>query len=330
MRNKKKKKQNGYRKFYLLILVLLSGIMLSTTTYAWFTVNRIVSINSLNVRVESQGGIEISADGTNWKSRLENDDLKNAINTYPTNVNQLPSKMEPVSTGGETIDGRLNMYYGLASNNSDGYYVLTTEKQTDILGGQGKYMAFDLFLKTNQESMIYLTRDSGANYVGEKYTGIENAIRFAFLNEGNVNTGSSLGTIQALKNASTSDVYIWEPNYNTHSLTGISNAYDTYGIVIGNNSNKLDYDGVIGEINNNENILLGKANSTLYPNYFKQVDVDIATVNGFNNNQELLKLKSGITKIRVYIWLEGQDVDCENNAAVGNIEFKFQFSTNPN
>ena len=54
-----------------------------------------------------------------------------------------------------------------------------------------------------------------------------------------------------------------------------------------------------------------------------------ASSNNFNENMEMFNLKAGITKIRVYIWIEGQDVDCENNSAVGDIEFNFQFTTHP-
>ena len=45
--------------------------------------------------------------------------------------------------------------------------------------------------------------------------------------------------------------------------------------------------------------------------------------------QKFINLPSGITKIRVYLWLEGQDVDCENNASVGDLAFTLEFSTNP-
>ena len=29
------------------------------------------------------------------------------------------------------------------------------------------------------------------------------------------------------------------------------------------------------------------------------------------------------------MWVEGQDVDCENNASIGNMSLNLQFSTNP-
>ena len=50
----------------------------------------------------------------------------------------------------------------------------------------------------------------------------------------------------------------------------------------------------------------------------------------FTNNVEMFSINQGITKLRIYMWLEGQDVDCENDASVGSISLNLQFSTNPN
>ena len=77
------------------------------------------------------------------------------------------------------------------------------------------------------------------------------------------------------------------------------------------------------------NITTDKASANNYPNYFKKVDVKYYTKNGFDANTEIFNLRAGITKIRVYMWVEGQDVDCENNASIGNMSLNLQFSTNP-
>lgn len=328
---KDKNKRRKYRIIYLLFLILFSGVMLATSTYAWFTVNRIVYVDSLNVRVEAQGGIEISTDGTNWKSMINSDDINSAIDTYATAVNQLPNKVEPVSTGGLVDNGKLMMYYGIATGNSQGFYVLNTTRDMETSANiDGKFVAFDLFLKVDNGSDLYLTNESDATYTGNNTPGIENAIRYGFVVEGTVPTGSNLQTIQALNNATNDTVYIWEPNYDVHSITAIKNAYDTYGIVVNQTgNNKIDYDGVIDEIKLSDNVLLNEANSNKYSNFFKRVDVDYATVANFTNYEKIFSVESGITKIRIYIWLEGQDVDCENNSAIGNISFKFQLSTNP-
>lgn len=328
---RKEKKNKTFRILYLLLLILITGIMLATSTYAWFTVNRIVYVDSLNVRIEAQGGIEISTDGTTWKNKIDSDDIKGASTNYPASINQLPNKMEPVSTGGLVDNGKIMMYYGTATGNSNGDYILTAIRDIETSGNEdGKFIAFDLFLKVDNGGTLYLTNESGATYTGTNTPGIENAIRFAYLIEGNVPAGSGLGTIQSLTSNNNDDVYIWEPNYDVHCLTAIKNAYDTYGITVTQSgNNKIEYDGVISDIQINDNVLLKEANSNKYTNFFKRVEVDYATVAGFNNYEQIFNVGAGITKIRVYIWLEGQDVDCENNSAIGNIDFKFQFSTNP-
>jgi hypothetical protein len=68
--------------------------MLATSTYAWFTSNKTVSVNSLSVSINAKNGIQISADGTNWKSILKTTDITGAHTTYPTSVNQLPDILE--------------------------------------------------------------------------------------------------------------------------------------------------------------------------------------------------------------------------------------------
>ena len=68
--NKKKNKKRKYRLFYLLLLLLVTTLSLSVSSYAWFTTNRLVRVDLLNVNVRAQGGIEISVDGTNWKSSV--------------------------------------------------------------------------------------------------------------------------------------------------------------------------------------------------------------------------------------------------------------------
>ena len=43
--------------------------------------------------------------------------------------------------------------------------------------------------------------------------------------------------------------------------------------------------------------------------------------------QQVVRLEAGVTKIRVYMWIEGQDVDCENNASGTDISYNVQLST---
>ena len=105
--------------------------------------------------------------------QLTSEDIIKAINTYPHAINQLPAVIEPVSTAGvlDTSTGHINMYYGNAEGNASGNYVLSAIKTTDEnaygLDTNGKYIAFDVFLKLIDGAGtgdLYLTSESGATY----------------------------------------------------------------------------------------------------------------------------------------------------------------------
>lgn len=327
----KRRKKN--RLFYLLLLLFVTVISLSVSSYAWFTSNRLVKVDLLNVSVKAQGGIEISVDGSNWKSSVSADDITKARENYPNSVNQIPSVLEPVSSVMDIDNGKVKLFYGVALNNSDGDYILDTtrsiEEESFGNDSNGKFVTFDLFLKVNKDTDLYLTPESNVTYGGDTSFGIENAVRFAFVVEGSTFTGSSLDVIQNLTTNDRNNVYVWEPNYDVHTLNGVNNARDVYGINIGTTSDSLLYDGVAKEFDKDKNITTTKANSRYYPEYFSTVKVDYYTISGFNNNVKMFNIKNGISKIRVYMWIEGQDVDCENNASIGNVALSLQFSSNP-
>ena len=328
-------KRNKGRVKYLLFLLLLTGLLLTTSTYAWFTTNRVVSVEMIDVKVQTEGSLEISVDGINFKPGVTEQDIIGANSgSYPTSVNQLPSYIEPVSTvGGLDNRGFMNMYYGDISSNDNGDYVIQSEKSVEAEGhgddSDGKFIAFDLFLRTTEDKDLYLTDESKVIYNGVS-TGTENAIRLAFIIEGNTPSSSNSSVIQSLYTTDANDVYIWEPNYNTHTTTGISHAREVYGVNITENSaNRVPYDGIKAEFSSDLNITFSLANSSQFPNYFGEVVPKIMTVKDNTDYIPLWNLKAGITKLRVYLWLEGQDVDCENNASVGDLSFRLQFSTNP-
>ena len=333
---KREEKNNKRRVGYLLFLLLLTGVLLSTSTYAWFTTNRVVSVDMINVKVQTEGSLEISADGINFKPGItENEIIAVHNTTYTNSINQIPAYIEPVSTAGFLDNnGFMQIYYGDIQSNSTGDYIIVSRKQTDEesngVESNGKYVAFDIFLRTSATKDLYLTSDSKVTYNGEFSTGTENAIRLAFVVEGNTDSSSSVAVIQGLTTANSNNVYIWEPNYNTHTNTGIIHARDVYGINVDeNNATRVSYEGIISEFGVNDNVTFNRANSENYSNYFSPVEPKILTVTNNSEYQRFIELEQGITKVRVYLWLEGQDVDCENGASVGDLSFNLQFSTNP-
>lgn len=54
LRKQNRRKRKKYRLLILLLLLFGTGIMLATSTYAWFTANKTVSIGTLQVQIEAK------------------------------------------------------------------------------------------------------------------------------------------------------------------------------------------------------------------------------------------------------------------------------------
>ena len=330
--SKKKSKRRADVKSSILVLLLIA-ILLIASTYAWFTANKTVTISTLDVNVQAANGLQISADGSNWKAILKNTDIDptTVSTTYAGNTNQIPVEMQPVSTAGvvDTGTGFMNVYYGtVASDEKANGFALTTTKETDTKGTTGKYIAFDIFLRADKDTTLTLTDKSGVTPKdGSIDLGLQNSARVAFIKEGHTaDTSAQASTVQAL----TGDfsIYIWEPNSDVHTANGVTNALNTYGIntSVGPGAAVVPYYGVKDVITTP--IALADTNGvTADSSYFTLMTPDYKT-NATMTNTAIFSLTKGITKMRIYMWVEGQDVDCENSASGTDISFDVQFTAN--
>lgn len=339
-KSKRKNKKNLRSSIILLLLLLL---LLVTSTYAWFTANQTVTISTLDVHIEAQNGLQISTDATTWKSIIANTDI--TTGGYTGNTNQVPAGMEPVSTVGaiDSTTGNMIMYYGTVAADEDdgGAYKLTATKETDVAGTTGKYIAFDIFLRVDKDTQLKLT--TGSNVMmkqGSSDKGIKQASRVAFCLQGTQPVGTPLATITGMKGAtsfgdSNSSVYIWEPNSNLHTDAAVAHARDNYGLTTTSITTagdslaevaEVSYYGIKNEIGTGIKLIdTNNGNDTtnftkITPTYITDADAD----GNLTAEENIFTLSAGITKARVYMWIEGQDVDCENTASGTDISFNLQ------
>ena len=214
--------------------------------------------------------------------------------------------------------------------------------------------------KSNEEA-IYLATDSkvGVGSNGKANTGIENSVRVAFAEIGRVvATEDDVDVITGITCDSDDDVtgicrdaQIWEPNdtkhvpnaiswYNTScssrtgadltktaSYSGACNsivngvAYDTYAInkVITEDDAVDVYDGADY---NGYTKSIEDGNLYAFP-YFTDSDKNLE---GTKRPEFITLAPNSITKVRVYIYIEGQDVDNYDFASLGkqiSVEFGF-------
>ena len=315
------------KKLNRILILLVSILLIATVVYAWFTTNKTVTVDSLDAQVTTTGGVEISVDGINWKTAVTANELL-AHENYRNAINQIPNTIYPVSTAGNVNGGKLDMYYGIIdTNDDDGNFMLTATKEEEKDGKSGRYMAFDVFLRATQATIMSLNSDTiikSSSRLKDASSGIENAIRIAIIDKGTVEDGTAASIIQGLNNAGTATII--EPNYDSHNSTGVNQAATIYGITgltVGNNNRELSYYGIKNTIE--QKVELNSIDSR----YFQQVNNNICIPNSFfsgNNLREIFNLKQGITKLRLYVWIEGQDVDCENSISGSYIQLNLQFT----
>lgn len=321
--NEKRKR----RRILLMILFVLFLILsLGLTTYAWFSSNKRTTIDGIDIRVATLDGMQISADAINWGNDLTREQIVNAYKTYPRAENQLPDTFNTVSTIGNVTDGKMDMFWGITTDEKNGTFTLTTTKETEMqcTGDEeceGKvYTAFDVFLLVNRPAVIALSANSNViNNDPIRNRGAQYAARVGFVNEGTVSTDANPASAQALRGGSRA--YIWEPNYDIHTEEGVKSAREIYGLdTTRTGAARLQYRGVNTEFQTPVAI-----DQTDKSSYFTLVNPAIATVEGFSEDQVFLNIPSGITKIRIYLWLEGQDVDMNDWVAEDDLSFNIEF-----
>ena len=340
MAKRSKKQEKRKKKMRTLILLLfLTIIMLGTSTYAWFTANKVVTINALNVQVQTAGGIQISTNAKDWKSVITKSDITTgysynsgavaSVNQVPTEVTAVSSNCLANSSG--TDQGRINMFSSVITNNaSTGKYDITTVKENDANGTTGKYIAFDVFLRLDSQSTVYMTPESNVTKVGNEERGLKNAARVAFIQLGQGLSSTAYETMAAWNTPA--GVKVWEPNYDAHTDVVINSVAPEYGVTLSQTNGVYDpvaYKGVSSVTGPQDLIATVKGNPI-------QAGTAAVTVNfrTKETNTEYItfyeNMPAGVTKYRIYMWVEGQDIDCENNATGSEISYKVVLSTSNN
>lgn len=350
---KKKTKVNKKKLDSLLLVLLLTAVLLIMSTYAWFTANRTVTVGSIDIHVETASGLMISADGKEWGTSVTVDQIKNAYNNgYTMAANQLPVDLAPTSTALKFSTAKpqfLEMFYGEVNQDKeskDYYLTATSQTANEVNGVNGYYVAFDVFLKSgNPEKNLYVAPDikemkydqaAGTYSVVQpaEERGIANAARVAIIRGTTTTDADSQNSV--INNTSTAGgkVLMWEPNYNNHTLKSIANAKDLYDKTITADNEYINYKGINSDISEASKVRIQDTDSDsrftdVTPTWASKkgtIDPSLKMPTDLADGGENYGILRGATKYRIYMWIEGQDIDCENNASGSYLQFDLSFS----
>lgn len=355
-KKKKKLQIKMNTKTIIWITIVVFALISITATYAWLSVTRDAKILGFKVKVEVAENLEISLDGDVWTHSINIEDMRQLYGTYRDrdtttlalqakageHRNYIPTEMLPVSTIGNIENGNLVFVTGKLEGNklteirkcseediTIGANVETKEEKNE----NHPYLAFDIYLRnlsrlTEDGRKDPLQINEGAIITsGEEGVGLEYTVRAAFVKyDSTLDLTASGAQVRAIRANGNETVAIWEPNSKGHTEFVVRNdnrldstlqEIDTYSIrdnVGGAVPSEIE------DITDNTNPML----QTIYTNRPEQVDeqigsatTDIYTLKEIDGTTEFGLKPNQITKVRVYMWLEGQDPDCIDLSSTG-------------
>lgn len=282
-----------------LIMLIISGISLTTATYAWFTANSTVKVEDMNVKATASGGIQISADAKSWSDQVSIAQLKAiATNIVPDTTTTAATSLMPLTTvGTNNGTGAFDFYLGTLDN-AGSQVKLTKVDESESTN----LLAFDLYFYLATTQTVYFNSNTS---VGTDNHNLQYAMRIGFLYQGYDPTATP-DTALDLAEGDSNDQIIWEPYSNKHT---------SYVIAQDKAEDGTTYTTLGGKQSTGENYVDTDASA-----YFESVEtVKTTDQQSYPDSEKVSwEFKAGINKMRVYVWIEGQDVDCEDTASLGD------------
>ena len=318
MTNENKKKRPWLTIFLYLYLVLMLFSLLTVASYTWFSLSRTPRVSDLYMFVNSASGLELAlepdAADEDWVLQLDFRDMVDVT-----------TELRPV-TWSEQDGCFYAACYGFDGRQTDQWEKLTDEANANKENLDGYYIKATFYARTGQDVALSLTpaieveegkQGSGTYLIGYPEWDAQNIVHS---NGGQgaecaVRVGIRITPVDkaGVQKGGASQFYIYEPNSDMH-LDG-STAYVPTPSIDGT-------DTLVSE----DRLILQSASTWTEANPVQR-SVVIRDLGEFTTDTDLWSLAAGeIIQIDLYVWLEGQDVDCTNVINKAKILANIQFA----
>lgn len=303
--------------YAILILLLLS--LLVTATYTWFSISRTPRVSDIGLYINSPSGMVLSTapEGAEWVHQLNFAEL--VPETAPLRPVTWSEKDQCFYGAQYGADGRQTgqwdrLYDDINTNRDDvyGYYIkltfyATTDTPVNVslteareveegISGSGTFLIGTP--EWDENSISHRDGGKGAQ------TAMRIGLRFTPLAEG-------------MEQTDRSTFVIYEPNCDSH-MDGSMGYTDTPSI-----------DGGGSLVDSSK--IIRQTTTTWTESDPVQRDVVIRDMGEFETDTNLISMDAHeIFRIDLYVWLEGQDVDCDNRIGQeAKITANIQFYADP-
>lgn len=313
-----KRHQKGKTIKFLIIylyMILVLFTLLTVASYTWFSLSKTPRVSDMHMYINAPTGMQIALthDAEEWGNQLDFKDMVGEVAPLrPVTWSDADQRFYAAIYG---YDGRrtgqwepLTDIRHANKNTLDGYYIKSTFfARSDVTVDVGLSPAVETD-EGKQGSGTFLigyplwNSEEIAHYNGGK--GAECAMRIGIRITPVDKTGESIGD--------TSDFYIYEPNSDLH-LDG-SFGYIPTPAINGNPS-----------LVQTDKLILQSASVWTEADPVQR-DVVMHNLGEFTTDTALFRLMvDSMVKIELYVWLEGQDVDCTNQINRAQILANIQF-----
>lgn len=286
--------------YFYVVVILLS--LFSVATYTWFSLSRTPEVNDMALYINTPTGLQISTDplSDDWRLRLDFSEVTGS-----------KCPLRPVTWS----DNEKRFYaanYGLDGRMTGIWEPLEDSRHANKDNADGYYMMGTIYARTDQQATVSLSpaveveegvKGSGTYVIGEPIwnpdelhhenggRGAELAIRIGFMIQKT--------DLNGVPTEEESVFYIYEPNNDRHIDAG-SGYVDTASI---------DMTPTLVQPER----LIGQTMSDWSEADPVENGVVVRRLGAFTGDTELFELKTDeLAKITIYVWLEGQDIDCTN------------------
>ncbi len=318
-----------------IVMLIISAIVLTSSTFAWFSLPGLTGgVEEMNVQLVSEdeeaSGFQISAnaEATGWTSYLTLDNIFNtdssksdpALDAYSGNYNMYPEFLNLSSSAFNSFGDhgypdffRARVYESPTSDPA--YYTAKVEKITEVVGTDNEgvnkagIIAFDVFFKCSKALTIDFSNTAVKDLDEADADDPTTAIRYAFVPMGTVASGTAASTSQNLQSAVASKVAIAEAESNKRSADGSAKGKNGTGHIT-----------TVPVINTSAVRATVKDRVVTEGTAAPQGKVFWS-----DDETKTFDLAAGITKLRVYIWAEGNDVDSRESIQTTKFSITLNF-----
>ena len=291
-------------------MLIVSAIVLTSSTFAWFSMAKRVEVETMELNITSPDGVQISANADAFTTVLTLADIKGESTArwaaYEGNENNFPELLVP-SSSTLFVDKSLPVFY--SGSIDDAGRISATQVMSDVGSG---YVAFDLFVKVGADQKVFWSESS---ITCEDNPEVVSAMRMAVINCGTVAAKSEAAAILATvpQNALQNRVAMYAPNADIHT--------DASGYEDGATVPNVYIDAPFAN-----RTPTGNGNNIMQEGQYSSDPVGTKVLDGNMATEAYFNALTGINRVRVYLWMEGNDVDCENSVAGASIGFNLVFT----